>query len=170
MPRPVLLGLLLITTAAALPTTHPPALKGLAEADLAVNLRQPPLNLRFSAGQQMRLAYSKCAKGPYSGNMLDVCYDRVDGKIVMVNATVFGRDAASGREFLGYLASMPIQGVSPAAVRAWVEKAYPQVREGRPAEQVFGSIKFVLGGNNRGAMFLQVFHKDYTAWALKRLE
>lgn len=94
----------------------------------------------------------------------------MDGKVVMVGAAVYGLDAAPGREFLSSLASMPIRGVSPAAARAWVEKSYPLVREGRPAEKHFGHIKFELIGNNQGFMSLRELHKDYTAWATKRLE
>lgn len=160
----------LISVALGLDHRNPPALPGLAEADLVVNLRQAPLSLRFSSGQQMRLAYSKCGKTTYGGNTLDVCFDRVDGKIVVVNAAVYGTNANAGREFLAYLASLPIQGVSPQAAKDWVTRTYPAVREGKPAEKLFGKIRFELIGNNQGFMSLRVMNAGYTAWATKRLE
>jgi len=121
----VLSALALPPSAAALSTTNPPALTGLAESDLAINLGRDPLNLKFSPGQQMQLVYSKVASGSYGENDVQVFYDRLDGKIVTVNAAVYGTDAVSGREFLAYLASLPIQGISPAAAKAWVYRNYP---------------------------------------------
>lgn len=168
--RQFALSLLLVASSAlALSNTNPPALPGLAEADLLVNLRQAPLNMRFSAGQQMRLAFSRCGKGNYGGNQIEVCFDRLDGKIVVVNAAVYGLDAAAGQEFLAYLASLPIAGVSQQVAKSWVEQTYPKIRQGKPAEKLFGKIKFELIGTNAGAMSLRVANKDYIAWALKRL-
>lgn len=163
-------GLLtLLGQASALSTTNPPALTGLAESDLAVNLGRDPLNLHFSAGEQMRLAYTKTARGTYGGNEVSVTYDRLNGKIVLVNVAVYGTDAASGREFLAYLASLPIQGLSPAAAKAWVFTTYPKVGQGRSAEKVFGRIRYELIGNNTGFMSLRVANVDYATWALKRM-
>lgn len=118
----------------------------------------------------MRLAFSKCGEGKYGGNQIQVCFDRLDGKVVVINATVYGTDAAAGQEFLGYLASLPIQGVSPVAAKAWVKQTYPGIRQGKFAAKLFGKIKFELSGNNAGAMTLIVTNKDYTAWALERLK
>lgn len=161
---------LLTSVALAIDTRNPPALPGLAEADLVVNLRTAPLNLRFSGGQQLRLAFTKCGKGTYGGNTLDVCFDRVDGKIVVVNAAVYGTDAQAGREFLAYLASLPIQGVSQQAAQDWVNRTYGAVREGKPAQKLFGKISYELIGNNKGFMSLRVMNNSYTAWATKRLQ
>jgi len=165
----VLSVLALPPSTSALSTTNPPALTGLAESDLAINLGRDPLNLEFSPGQQMRLVYSKVASGSYGENDVQVFYDRLDGKIVTVNAVVYGTDAVSGREFLAYLASLPIQGISPAAAKAWVYRNYPLVRQGRPFEKVFGQIRYELIGTNRGAMTLRVTNVAWPTWALKRM-
>lgn len=161
--------LALTPSAAALTNDNPPALTGLAESDLAINLGQDPLNLHFSAGQQLALTYSKSARGSYGGNDIQVFYERLNGKIVTVNTAVYGTDQASGREFLAYLASLPIQGISPAAAKAWVYQTYPLIRQGKPVEKVFGKIRYELIGNNTGFMSLRVTNVAWTAWALKRM-
>lgn len=136
------------------PSTEPPASKDIAEltaADIKLSLQ----DLGFTC------------KGPDTIDSIDEynvgwsCEEKTDGHLYYVdwfgrNATSIGGVSATAqdyvsktptaemREFLGYVASLPYRGASPAEAKTWVEKTAAKSGEGVIGTKTIGDVEFCL--------------------------
>lgn len=73
--------------------------------------------------------------------------ERVDYLTATVTQTITPSDDIAA-VFLGFVATMPYEGASPEAAKAWVEATLPLVGDGStPQTTNFGSVKFTLSGD-----------------------
>jgi hypothetical protein len=130
-----------MTTTTELTLTSPP-IPGLQPVDIYLNLEK--------AGWQ--------CDGPTTGPLFVTWLCKLPGTLAVVEIfSNSGTDvqqvegnvyAPEEYQWLGFLATVPYDGATPADARAWVESNIPTVQQGQPAEAEFGGVPYLLGGSD----------------------
>ncbi len=118
------------TLAPSRATATPEALlPGLQPADIKVNLEQRDFSC--SSAEEGELYFSwTCRREDSDYGMLVVFYGRTLNSVDLLESSIFQYGEPSDElaaAFLGYMATMPYDGVDPDAARAWVEDTLPTI-------------------------------------------